>query len=54
MIKLREELDFALENAELLSKKINYYCDYEYYYVECDLYCIEDIAKVVEFQVVEK
>ncbi len=54
LIKLREELDLALENAELISKKINYYCDYEYYYIECDLYCIEDIAEVVEFQVVEK
>jgi similar to stage IV sporulation protein len=54
LVKLREELDLALCNAELLSKKINYYCDYEYYYIECDLYCIEDIAEVVEFQVVEK
>jgi hypothetical protein len=54
LIKLREELDLALENAELISKKINYYCDYEFYSIECDLYCIEDIAEVVEFQVVEK
>ena len=54
LIKLREELDFALEDAELLSKKINCYCDYDYYYIECDLYCIEDIARIVEFQVVEK
>lgn len=54
LIKLREELDLALENAELISKKINYYCDYEFYYIECDLYCIEDIAEVVEFHVVEK
>ena len=28
--------------------------DYDYYYIECDLYCIEDIARIVEFQVVEK
>lgn len=50
-VKLREELDIALKNAELLSKRVNYYCDYEFYYIECDLYCIEDIAKVVEFKV---
>ena len=54
LIKLRNELDTVLESAEILSKKINYFCDYEYYYIECDLYCMEDIAKIVEFQVVEK
>ena len=51
LIELRAKMDEYLKEAELISKKINYYCDYEFYYIECDLYCIENIAQVVEFEV---
>ena len=49
--ELRYKLDGALLNAELISKKINTYRDDADFYVECELYCIENIASVVEFKV---
>ena len=39
------ELAVALFNAELVSKKITTYYDTEYCYVECEIYCLEDIAE---------
>ena len=52
--QLKAEMDSALTNAELISKAVNHYCDFEYYYIECELYCIEDIAEHVEFEVTEE
>ena len=49
--ELRYKLDGALLNAELISKKINTYRDDADFYIECELYCIENIASVVEFKV---
>ena len=54
LIQLKAEMDSALTNAELISKAVNHYCDFEYYYIECELYCIEDIAEHVEFEVTEE
>ena len=54
MAELKIKMDSALSDAELISKRVNHYCDFEYYYVECELYCIEDIAELVEFKVTEE
>ncbi len=50
-IQLREKMDSELQDSILISKKINHYCDFEYYYIDCELYCLENIANVVEFEV---
>ncbi len=50
MSKLRNETDEALSKAELISRKINHFCDFEFYYIECELYCYEDIAEIVKFE----
>lgn len=50
-IRLKEQMDSELKDSILISKNINHYCDFEYYYIDCELYCLEDIAKVVEFEV---
>ena len=47
-------MDSQLKDAELISKSINHYCDFEYYYIECELYCIENIAEIVEFEVTKE
>lgn len=54
MAELKIRMDSALSDAELISKRVNHYCDFEFYYVECELYCIEDIAELVEFKVTEE
>ena len=54
MAELKIKMDSALSDAELISKRVNHYCDFEYYYVECELYCIEEIAELVEFKVTEE
>lgn len=47
--KLNAELDMISLDAEIVSKNINSYFDGESFIVECNLYCIENIAKEVEF-----
>jgi len=49
--QLKEKMDIELRDSILISKSINHYCDFEYYYIDCELYCLEDISKVVEFEV---
>ncbi len=46
--ELNYQMNEALKNAELVSKSMNSYYDGESYYIECDLYCLEDIAEEVE------
>ena len=48
--QLRSDMDKELEDAELISKSVKTSFDDEYFYVECNLFCLEDIADVVEFQ----
>ena len=50
-LELRKELDDATRNAELLSREITTYFDEEAFYIECNLYCLEDISVLVEFEV---
>ena len=47
--ELRLELDAKLSGAELVSKETKTYRDSDAFYVECELYCLEDIAKEQEF-----
>ena len=47
--RLREELDIALNNAELITKSVKTDYDSEGVYITCQLYCLENIAKVQEF-----
>lgn len=49
--KLREKMDIELQNAELISKNITTFYDENGFYIDCDLYCLEDIASSVEFEV---
>ena len=51
--KLREEMDKSLENAELITKTIKTDFDGTYFYVYCDLYCVENIAQEVQFYVIK-
>ena len=48
--QLRSDMDEALKDAELISKSVKTSFDDEYFYIECNLFCLEDIATVVEFQ----
>ena len=49
--ELRYKLDDALSDADLISKKVTTYSDNSDFYIECELYCIENIASLVEFEV---
>lgn len=49
--KLRDELDIAVKDADLISKSINTTYDDKFFYIDCDLYCLENIAHVLEFEV---
>lgn len=49
--ELRVKLDEALMNAELISKSISTRRDESGFYLDCELYCIENIATLVEFEV---
>lgn len=42
--KLRTEMDEKLENAELISKKVETSYDDNAFYISCKLYCLENIA----------
>ena len=48
---LKSEMSVMLENSELISKSITTSYDDDYFYINCNLYCLEDIAEVVEFDV---
>ena len=52
--QLRYKMDEELKNAELISKSVNTSYDSECFYISCNLYCLEDIATLVEFQVDNK
>ncbi len=49
--KLKIEMDKSLLSAELISKKVSTSYDEEYFYIYCELYCLEDIGSEVEFEV---
>ena len=49
--ELRAKLDSELENSEIISKDVKTYYDDEFFYINCNLYCIEDISELVEFEV---
>lgn len=48
-IKLKNEINSALNNAELISKDVKTYYKDDTFYIECELYCLENIAKEVQF-----
>lgn len=48
---LREKLDVALANAELVSKEVKISYDNENVYIDCDLYCVESIGEKTIFQI---
>ena len=50
-LMLREEMDKSLKNAELISKNLKTSFDKSGFYISCQLYCLEDIAKTQEFYV---
>lgn len=52
--ELNARIEEATKDCELKSKEIKTYTDEEYFYIKCDLYCIEDIAEAVEFYVETK
>ncbi|MBQ8738066.1 MAG: sporulation protein YqfD [Clostridia bacterium] len=49
--RLREELDIALADAQLISKSIRISYDSENVYIDCDLYCIESIGEKNTFHI---
>ncbi len=49
--RLREELDVALADAQLISKSIRTSYDSENVYIDCDLYCIESIGEKNTFYI---
>lgn len=49
--ELRNQLDCVLEGSELLSKEIKINYDKDYVYLECLIYCFENIAEEKEFYV---
>lgn len=51
--ELRDRLDALLSGAELVNKSTKSHYDGEYFYLDCSIYCIEDIAKEQEFYVLE-
>jgi len=53
MSELRYKMEEALSETELISKKTNHFYDAENYYIECELYCCENIAEIVKFKVNE-
>ena len=47
--ELNEKMSKELENAQIVSKSVKTYYQNDTFILECDLYCVEDIAKEVEF-----
>lgn len=52
--ELKRLMDKELADAILVSQRVSHYCDFEYYYIDCQLYCIENIAELTEFEVTEE
>ncbi len=52
-VELRNSIDVILKNAELVSKKVETSYDENGFYIQCQLYCIENIAKEQEFYVTQ-
>ena len=50
-VELRNRLDTELSDAELISKSVTTYKKDDGFYIDCELYCIENIASLVEFKV---
>lgn len=50
-IELEKELSSTLECSTLIKKEINTSWDENFFYISCDLYCIEDIAELIEFEI---
>ena len=48
---LRAQLDNLLKNAELISKTVTTSYDENGFYIDCELYCLENIAKIQEFYI---
>jgi similar to stage IV sporulation protein len=48
--QLNVEMEKCLSSAELISRDIKTSLDNEYLYVTCKIYCIENIAELVEFK----
>ncbi|MBQ8147014.1 MAG: sporulation protein YqfD [Clostridia bacterium] len=51
--ELRKQMDIQLKDSELISKKINVHFDGDYFYLDCELYCLEDIAIEKEYFLTE-
>ena len=49
--ELREKMDAELQNSELISKNVRTSYDEFGFYIHCELYCLEDIAFNVKFNV---
>lgn len=49
--QLRAQMDSALKNAELVNKTVSTSFDEKGFYIDCELYCLENIAKIQEFYV---
>ena len=47
--ELNEKMSKELENAQIVSKSVKTYYQNDTFILECDLYCVEDIAKEVEY-----
>ena len=43
--ELKKEMEIHLKDAELISKKIETSYDDEYFYITCNLYCLEEISE---------
>ncbi len=48
-VELRKQIDLQLKDSELISKEISMHFDGDYFYLDCELYCLEDIAVEKEF-----
>ena len=49
--ELTSQLENALLNAELISKSLSTSYDDDYFYLNCKIYCLEDIAEEKEFYI---
>ncbi len=50
-LELRKEFDIATKNADIITKTTKTFYDENGFYIDCNLYCIEDIASLIEFEV---
>lgn len=52
-VELRQEMDAVLKDCELISKNVTIDYDSDYFYLNCQVYCLEDIAFEQEFFLTE-